>query len=81
VDVTNLFDSRFERAVTIDGYPHPLINSYYDDYGAYRTETGQGGGAYWVEPPDGSPGYWVPVHDARLYNPPRRVRADLSVRW
>ena len=81
LDVTNLFDSRFERAVTIDGYPHPLINTYYDDYGAYRTETGQGGGAYWVQPRDGSPGYWVPVHDARLYNAPRRVRANLSVRW
>ena len=81
LDVTNLFNSRFERAVTIDGYPHPFINSYYDDYGAYRTETGQGGGAYWVQPPGGNPGYWVPVHDARLYNAPRRVRANLSVRW
>jgi outer membrane receptor protein involved in Fe transport len=81
LDVTNLFDSRFERAVTIDGYPHPLINTYYDDYGAYRTETGRGGGAYWEDRDgDGLPG-WIPVNDPRLYNAPRRVRANLSVRW
>jgi hypothetical protein len=81
LDVTNLFNSRFERAVTVDGYPHPYINTYYDDYGAYRAETGLGGGGYWVQPPDGSPGHWVPVYDARLYNAPRRARAVLSVRW
>ena len=81
LDVTNLFDSRFERAVTLDGYPHPLINTYYDDYGAYRTETGRGGGAYWEDRDgDGLPG-WIPVNDARLYDAPRRVRANVSVRW
>jgi hypothetical protein len=78
LDVTNLFDSRFERAVTVNGYPHPFINTYYDDYGAYRTETGQGGGAYWVQPPDGSPGHWVAVHDARLQSPPRTVRLSVA---
>jgi outer membrane receptor protein involved in Fe transport len=81
LDVTNLFDSRFERAVTIDGYPHPLINTYYDDYGAYRTETGRGGGAYWEDRDgDGLPG-WIPVNDPRLYNAPRRMRASVGVRW
>jgi hypothetical protein len=63
---------------TVDGYPNPAINTLYDDYGAYRTETGQGGGAYWLQPADGSPGHWVPVHDPRLLNPPRTVRFSLG---
>jgi outer membrane receptor protein involved in Fe transport len=74
LEMRNLFDNRGERVATADGYPNPAINTLYDDYGAYRTETGQGGGAYWVQPPDGNPGHWVPVHDPRLYNPPRTVR-------
>jgi FtsP/CotA-like multicopper oxidase with cupredoxin domain len=67
--------------VTLDGYPNPLINTVYDDYSAYRTETGQGGGAYWVEPASGAPGYWVPVNDPRLFNPPRAIRASVGRRW
>ncbi|MBI5709837.1 MAG: hypothetical protein HZC42_05940 [Candidatus Eisenbacteria bacterium] len=62
-------------------YPNPVINTIYDDYGAYRTETGLGGGAYWVHPPGGDPGYWVPVHDPRLFNPPRTVRASVGASW
>ena len=43
--------------------------------------TTSGGGAYWEDRDgDGLPG-WMPVNDARLYNAPRRVRADVSVRW
>jgi len=49
LDVRNLFDRRTETAATISGYPHPLINTYYDDYSAYRTETGLPGGAYWED--------------------------------
>jgi len=79
--VRNLFDSGGEIAATLDGYPNPEINTIYDDYAAYRAETGQGGGAYWVEPANGSPGYWVPVHDPRLYNPPRALRLSLGARW
>ena len=79
LEARNLFDNRSERVATVDGYPNEVINTLYDDYGAYREETGQGGGAYWVQPPDGSPGHWVPVHDPRLQTPPRAVRLSVSV--
>ncbi len=75
----NLLNDRSERAVTVDGYPNPVINTYFDDYGAYRTETGLGGGAYWTN--GGGAGHWVPVNDARLFNPPRTVRASVGRRW
>jgi hypothetical protein len=64
----------------VNGYPNPVINTVYDDYGAYRTDTGQGGGAYWVST-GGSSGYWVPVHDPRLINPPRTVRISVGANW
>jgi outer membrane receptor protein involved in Fe transport len=78
-EARNLFDDRSERAATVDGYPNPVINTYFDDYGAYRTETGLGGGAYWST--GGGTGHWVPVHDARLFNPPRSLRASVGRRW
>jgi hypothetical protein len=81
IEARNLFDDRGERVATVDGYPNPVINTLYDDYGAWRAETGQAGGAYWVQPPDGSAGFWVPVHDPRLYNPPRTVRFSAGVSW
>lgn len=77
LEVRNLFDDRGVRAVTVDGYPNPVVNTRYDDYGAYRTETGNDGGAYWLE----SRGVWVPVGDARLYDPPRSVRMSVGVAW
>jgi len=48
---------------TVDGYPNSRQQHAYDDYGAYRTETGNGGGAYYTYLPEGAPGHWVPVHD------------------
>jgi outer membrane receptor protein involved in Fe transport len=81
VDARNLFDSRWDERVTVDGYPHPDINTFFDDYGAHRTETGLGGGAYWDDRNgDGRPG-WIRVHDPRLTAPPRSVRARLGVAW
>ncbi len=80
IEARNLFDGQYERAATVDGSPNPVINTTYDDYGAYRTETGLGGGAYWSQLP-GTEGHWVPVHDARLYNAPRSVRASIGARW
>ncbi len=80
LEVRNLWNGRAERAATVDGYPNPIINTLYDDYGAYRTETGLGGGAYWSQMP-GEEGHWVPVHDARLYAPPRTVRMSVGGRW
>jgi outer membrane receptor protein involved in Fe transport len=80
LEVRNLSDNRGARAVAVDGYPNPVINTLYDDYGAYRTETGQGGGAYWVSTGGGS-GYWVPVHDPRLLTPPRTVRLSVGADW
>jgi outer membrane receptor protein involved in Fe transport len=77
LEARNLFDERNERAATLDGYPNPIINTVYDDYGAYRTETGAGGGAYWSSITE----QWYPVHDPRLYNPPRAIRASFDVRW
>jgi hypothetical protein len=78
LEARNLFDNRSERVATVNGFPNPAINTLYDDYGAYRTETGQGGGAYWVQPPEGGAGHWVPVHDPRLFNPPRMVRFSVG---
>ena len=81
LEVRNLFDFRGDARATIDGYPHYEINTVYDDYGAFRTETGLGGGAYWDDlTGDGIPG-WVRVHDPRLANPPRTVRLELGGRW
>ena len=81
LEARNLFDHRGERYATVDGYPNPVINTLYDDYGAYRSETGNGGGAYWMPTPDGSAGHWVPVNDPRLFYPPRTVRVSVGVRW
>jgi outer membrane receptor protein involved in Fe transport len=81
IEARNLFDHRGERAATLDGYPNPVVNTRYDDYGAYRTATGLGGGAYWLEGADGAPGQWVPVHDPRLMQPPRTIRASVGARW
>jgi hypothetical protein len=81
LDVRNLFDERIDARAAVDGYPNPVINTVYDDYGAYRTETGQGGGAYWNDVDgDGYPG-WVPVGDARLLLPGRSVRLQVAARW
>jgi TonB-dependent receptor-like protein len=79
LEARNVFDQQGERLATVDGYPNPIINTVFDDYGAYRTETGLGGGAYWTNA--GGTGHWVPVHDERLFNPPRAVRASVSRTW
>jgi hypothetical protein len=79
LEARNLFDNRSEVAATVDGYPNPFINTLYDDYGAYRTETGLSGGAYWSVA-GGTP-HWVPVHDPRLIATPRTVRASIARRW
>jgi outer membrane receptor protein involved in Fe transport len=81
LEVRNLFNHRAERAVTVDGYPNPIINTLYDDYGAYRTETGLGGGAYWSNGGAGGSPHWVPVGDERLYVPPRTVRFSVGASW
>jgi len=68
-------------AFSFDGSPNPAINTLFDDYSAYRTETGRGGGAYWDDANgDGLPG-WVAVHDPRLSVPPRSARLRLGVSW
>ncbi len=81
VEARNLFDNRSDRLATLDGYPNPIINTQYDDYGAYRTLTGLGGGAYWNTLPEGDPGHWVAVHDPRLITPPRAFRASIGGSW
>ncbi len=81
LDARNLFDERIDARASVDGYPNPVINTVYDDYGAYRTETGQGGGAWWNDADgDGIPG-WVPVGDVRLVLPGRSARLRVGVRW
>jgi hypothetical protein len=77
-EVRNLFDTRNERAATLDGYPNPVINTVYDDYGAWRTGTGVPGGAYWT---GAGGGRWVPVGDPRLFHPPRTMRVSVGRRW
>jgi hypothetical protein len=81
LDVRNLFDERTESAATLSGFPNPLINTVYDDYGAWRNLTGVSGGAYWNDQNgDGLPG-WIPVHDPRLLVPARSVRLALGLSW
>jgi outer membrane receptor protein involved in Fe transport len=81
LELRNLFDERIDAASSVDGYPNPEINTVYDDYGAYRTETGNGGGAYWNDlDGDGLPG-WIPVGDPRLLLPGRSVRLRFAARW
>ena len=81
LELRNVFDFRSDARASIDGYPHYEINTIYDDYAAFRTETGLGGGAYWDDlNGDGYPG-WVRVHDPRLLNPPREVRVEVGARW
>ena len=56
IEARNVFDHVNERRATLNGYPNPVINTVYDDYGAYRTETGHGGGAYLAVPGTGDQG-------------------------
>jgi hypothetical protein len=79
-EARNLFDARNEHAATVDGFPNPIINTAYDDYGAYRTATGNVGGAY-LATPSGSDPYWVPVNDPRLIDPPRTLRVSIARKW
>jgi outer membrane receptor protein involved in Fe transport len=81
LEVRNLFDFRGDRLATLSGYPHPLINTIYDDYGAYRGETGLRGGAYWDARDPDAPDSWVRVHDPRLGTAPRAVRFTVAARW
>ena len=81
LDVANVFDNRHEDAATLGGYPNPVINTVYDDYGAWRTLTGRPGGAFWNDANgDGRPG-WIPVNDPRLYAPPRALRLTVGTSW
>jgi outer membrane receptor protein involved in Fe transport len=81
LEVRNLFDFRGDRRATITGYPNPEINTYYDDYGAFRGETGLGGGAYWDSRDPSAPDSWVRVFDPRLGTPRRTVRFGVNARW
>lgn len=81
LEARNLFDHRGERAATVDGYPNPVINTLYDDYGAYRAESGLGGGAYWSTGIPGQESHWVRVGDPRLFDPPRALRASVGASW
>ncbi len=81
LDVRNVFDARTDLTATVDGYPNRTINTLYDDYGAYRTETGQPGGAFWNDRDgDGVPG-WIAVRDPRLLVPPRAIRFSIEREW
>ena len=78
LQATNLFDNRADRLAAIDGYPNPFVNTLYDEYEAYRTETGQGGGGYWSSNGT-SARAWTPVNDPRLSAPPRSLRAGIEL--
>ncbi len=79
LDVRNLFGSRHATLATLGGYPGAVINSLYDEYGAYRTDTGHGGGAYWDAPDSDGRYRWVPVNDPRLVHAPRSVRLGVEL--
>jgi hypothetical protein len=79
LNVTNLFDNRAPRRVTLSGSPNPIINTLEDDYTTFYTETGLGGGAYFDDNAAlGSPG-WNRVHDPRLATRPRSIRLGLEI--
>lgn len=80
VEVRNLFDHRGPARVTLDGYPNPAINTRYDDYGAYRTETGFGG-AFWEPGSASVPAGWIRVDDPRLDQAPRSARFRIETSW
>ncbi len=81
LSVTNLFANQTDRLATISGYPNPYINTLYDEYGAYRTQTGLGGGAYWNDPDGDGVRQWIPVGDQRLAAPPRATRLGVELAW
>ena len=81
LEVENLFDGRGAILATTDGYPNPVTNTLYDDYGAYRAETGLDGGAYWATGALAGGDHWVPLHDPRLDQAPRTVRAVIGTSW
>jgi outer membrane receptor protein involved in Fe transport len=78
VEARNLFDFRSERLATLVAYPHPYINTVFDDYGAFRNETGLPGGGYWDSDDPSAPNAWVRVNDPRLFNAPRLVRFSVG---
>jgi hypothetical protein len=78
MSVTNLFDHRGDVLGSISGYPNPVINTLYDEYAAYRTETGRDGGGYW-NADGGGVRSWQAVHDPRLGQAPREVRLGVSI--
>ncbi len=80
-EVRNVFDTRTELATSVNGFPNPFINTTYDDYGAYRTATGNPGGAYWNDGDADGQSEWNAVHDPRLFSPPRTVRLSVEVGW
>jgi hypothetical protein len=79
LEARNLFDHRGDLATTTDGFPNKIINTQFDDYGAYRTETGNGGGGYFNDVDGDGVKDWVPVGDPTLAQPPRALR--LSLGW
>jgi outer membrane receptor protein involved in Fe transport len=84
-EVRNLFDFRGEIGSTLNGYPHPEINTLYDDDSAFRGETGLPGGAFWDSVDDdrnpAAPAAWTRINDARLYSAPRLIRLGITARW
>jgi len=81
LDARNLFDERIDAKAAVDGYPNPLINTVYDDYGAYRTETGQGGGAYWNDIDGGDLPGRGGAGAVRRPLPGGSVRVQVGGRW
>ncbi len=81
LEAENLFDGHGEILSTTDGYPNPVVNTAYDDYSAYRTATGQPGGAYWATGLLAGDPHWVPLHDPRLFQTPRTIRAMIGTKW
>jgi len=79
LSASNLFDNATDRLATLSGFPNPRIGTWYDHYGAFRTETGLGGGAYWNDTDGDGVREWVRVHDPRLAPAPRALRLGVEV--
>jgi hypothetical protein len=80
-EARDLFDTRPDWRVNMSGFPNPLINSMLDEYGGFRTATGQDGGGYYSDPTGSGQPRWIAVHDARLKPPPRSLRLGVEVEF
>jgi len=80
VQATNLLDAQGITTLQPDLWPPGAINS--QAYNIYYVETGRAGGAFLTQDQDGDGREdWYPVHDPRVFQQGRSIRAGLGVQF